>query len=395
MTTFIGIDWADKKHDICALSPKGDVLAEFIIADTVKGYEQLHTFLKSQDEIEILIEKPNGLLVEFLLQRGWCVKVITPSVSASHRPRRSKTDTGDAFLLANLLRMNDPDCHLIHRDSALVQELRQVVDAHINLQREKQRLILQLRYVLKQYYPVIFDIFGKLGNKLTLDFLETYPTPQDAKSASIDELRHFFKSQVYRYMDRVPHKYQQLQKASVEAQAQSGFVMRMLSLVRVLKVMVQEVKALQKIVIKLFKQHPDADWWLQFPGLGSLNAARLLSRIGDNRQNFKSADHLRAVAGTVPVTRHSGKRKQVLFRQQCSHSLRKLMFDFAMKSKSQCGWAEEYFDSQLDRGHMKPRAYRALANRWAGIIWKLWQTGEMYDENVHQANRNRALKQSA
>jgi transposase len=395
MNTFIGIDWADKKHDVCALSPKGDILAEFIIADTVKGFEQLHTFLKSQDKVEILIEKPNGLLVEFLLQRGWCVKMITPSVSASRRPRRSKTDTGDAFLLANLLRMNDPDCHLIHQDSALVQELRQVVDAHVNLQREKQRLILQLRYVLKQYYPMIFNIFPKLGTKLTLNFLETYPTPQDAKAASLDEIRHFFKSQVYRYMDRVPHKYQQLQKASVTAQAQTGFAMRVLSLVRVLKVMVQEVKALQKSVIQLFKQHPDYDWWLQFPGLGKLNAARLLSRIGDNRQNFKSADHLRAVAGTVPVTRHSGKRKQVLFRQQCSHSLRKLMFDFAMKSKSQCDWAKGYFESQLDRGHMKSRAYRALANRWAGIIWKLWQTGEVYDEKVHQANRQQALVQSA
>src|SRR5690606_35939177 len=77
MTTFIGIDWADKKHDICALSPKGEILAEFIVADTLKGFEQLHTFLKSQDQVEILIEKPNGLIVEFLLQRGWCVRVIT------------------------------------------------------------------------------------------------------------------------------------------------------------------------------------------------------------------------------------------------------------------------------------------------------------------------------
>ncbi|MEO0595885.1 MAG: IS110 family transposase [Chloroflexota bacterium] len=395
MTTFIGIDWADKKHDICALSPKGDVLAEFIIPDTAEGFEQLQIFLTSQVQVEILIEKPNGLIVEFLLQRGWCVKVISPSVSASHRPRRSKTDRGDAYLLANLLRMNDPDCHLINQDSTLVQELRQIVDAHANLQREKQRLTLQLRYSLKQYYPVIFDIFPKLSTKLTLNFLETYPTPQNAKDASLEGLRCFFKSHAYTYMDRVPHKYEQLQRASIQAEGQNGFVIRTRSMIRILKVLVEEVKALERCVIKHFLQHPDADWWLQFPGLGKLNAARLLSRIGDNRENFKSADHLRAVAGTVPITRHSGKRKQVLFRQQCSHSLRKLMFDFAMKSKSQCQWAEKYFASQLDRGHTKPRAYRALANCWAGIFWKLWQTHDRYDEAIHMTNQRRALTKSA
>ena len=103
MVTFIGIDWADTKHDICALSVKGEILKEFIIPDTTSGYEQLHSFLQLHAPVQILIEKPNGLIVEFLLQHGYDTQWIPPSISASHRPRRSKSDTGDAFLLANLL----------------------------------------------------------------------------------------------------------------------------------------------------------------------------------------------------------------------------------------------------------------------------------------------------
>lgn len=389
MTTFIGIDWADTKHDICALSDKGEILKEFIITDTICGYKQLHHFLKTLSSVQILIEKPNGLIVEFLLQHGWDIQWIPPSISASHRPRRSKTDTGDAFLLANLLRLEDTDCKPILQNSQLVHELRQLVDAHINLQREQQRLILQLRYVIKQYYPALFDIFSKLNSQIALSFLAEYPTPQAAQQASLSELYEFFKSHRYRYIDRIPQKYQRLQQTNVQAKGEKGFTLRALALARVLKVFIHEVNDLKYQIQKLFKQHPDAQWWLQFPGLGELNAARLLARIGDNRRNFESADHLRAVAGTVPITQHSGKRKRILFRQQCSHTLRKSFFDLAMKSKPQCHWAKTYYDKQVERGHTKPRANRALANRWVGIIWKLWQTRGIYDEVIHVTNQRR------
>ena len=395
MVTFIGIDWADTKHDICALSVKGEILKEFIIPDTTSGYEQLHSFLQLHAPVQILIEKPNGLIVEFLLQHGYDTQWIPPSISASHRPRRSKSDTGDAFLLANLLRLGNRDCKPILQNSQHVEELRQIVDAHSNLQREQQRLILQLRYVLKQYYPAMFDIFSRLGTKIALYFLEVYPTPQEAKQADLAELNRFFKSHRYRYMERVPQKYKRIQKMNVQTKAENGYALRVTSLVRILKVFINEVNDLQKQIEKMFLQHPDAQWWLQFPGLGKLNAARLLTRIGDNRKNFESADHLRAVAGTVPITQHSGKRKRILFRQQCSHTLRKSFFDLAMKSKPKCAWAKAYYNKQVERGHSKPRANRALANRWVGIIWKLWQTRGVYDETIHVANQQKALKKAA
>jgi hypothetical protein len=45
----------------------------------------------------------------------------------------------------------------------------------------------------------------------------------------------------------------------------------------------------------------------------------------------------------------------------------------------------------LARGHSKSHAYRCLANRWLGIIWKLWQSRELYDETYHlqQIRRHR------
>lgn len=389
MQTFIGIDWASNKHDICALAPDGRVLSQTIISNDMKGFQQLQTYLKSLGDVQLAIERPNGLLVEFLLQHSWDIRFVPPNVTAARRPRRHKSDLGDAYLLANLLRMNDPECRLIERDSQLVLNLRQITQAHMQLQNERTRLSNQLHYVLKQYYPTLLNLFSHLAQPLTLTFLVHYPTPSDSQALSIEELRQFLKSQRYSHMRRLQTIYEMLQEPTQHSEAENGYVQHMLSLVAVLRVVVDEVSRLEKELIKQFKQHPEADWWLQFPGLGAVNGARLLARVGDNRSNFKSADELRAVAGTVPITQRSGKRKRVIFRTHCSHTLRKAFYDLAMKSKPHSSWAKDYFDSQLKRGHAKPRANRALANRWAGIIWKLWQTRGKYDESVHIANRSR------
>lgn len=114
-----------------------------------------------------------------------------------------------------------------------------------------------------------------------------------------------------------------------------------------------------------------------------------VSYSGDNRQSFPSPDVLQAIAGTAPITRRSGKVMQVEFRRGCSHPLRQAVENFARLSVRQSGWARAYYESQVARGHTKPRAYRALGNRWLGIVWKLRQTNESYKEAKHVANRSR------
>jgi hypothetical protein len=58
-----------------------------------------------------------------MLAQGWAVYV-TPSVVVAHRrPRRAKSDPSDAYLLAYLLRLNDPDCRRLTRSSATVLRL--------------------------------------------------------------------------------------------------------------------------------------------------------------------------------------------------------------------------------------------------------------------------------
>lgn len=390
---FIGIDWADEKHDICVVNQRGEIITHCIVSDDLAGFRKLADLVVSLGDCQFNIERPNGLLVEWLVGQGYTVYATPPFITAKIRPRRSKSDVYDAYLIADLLRRGSPECRPVAVSSEAIEHLRQIVSAHDHLQRERRRIANQMRYVLKAYYPVALSLFRHVDQPLTLHFLERFPSPQAARQATRDELWAFFTEQQYRYKDRIPLFYERLQAPAPLARGGAGYILHLQSLLALMHPLDQQQRLLAREMKRLLKQHPDANWWLRFPGVGWLNASRLLARLGDNRALFTSAEVLRAVAGTVPVTRRSGKHRSVHFRRACSKPLRKAVMDLAINSVKHSGWARSYYESQLARGHEKPRAYRALANRWVGIIWKLWQSGTFYDERVHVNNRSHQGRQ--
>ncbi len=115
--------------------------------------------------------------------------------------------------------------------------------------------------------------------------------------------------------------------------------------------------------------------------------------FGEDRARFPSPQDMRALAGTCPVTKQSGKRRRSQFRRACNRSFRETAQQFAIASVQQVDWAAAYYSAALARGLRKNQAYRCLANRWMGIIWKMWQTQQCYDEAHHlkQLHQHRRL----
>jgi len=387
---YLGIDWATDKHDLCLMADDGRVLSQFEITHDMAGFSKLYELLKTLPDIRINIERSDGLLVDWLVQQGADLYITPPHVLAHRRPTRVKDDKGDAFLLAYLLRLGDPDCRPYSRQSQIVTHLRQLARAYDRALAEQRRLSNQLIYNLRQYYPVALTLFSFVRSPLTLAFLEQFPSPQDAEKITYADLEAFLREQKYTHMHRLDLIYQRLHVPMPRASVQAGYVEHVKMLIPILRTLHYQKAALIREMKKVFLTHPEADWWLSFPGTkGPLTPARLLAWIGDDRNRFPTAASLQAVAGTVPITRRSGKSKSVEFRHNCSHPLRSAADDLARQSLRHSGWAKAYLQQQLGKGHSTPRAYRALANRWMKILWTLWQRGERYDEAVHVANRSR------
>lgn len=386
---YVGIDWADGSHQIAIITTDGSCISEFAINEDLVGFNQLHDQLTMLMPLVINIERPDGLLVDWLIQRGFSVFFTPPRIAARRRPHSSKDDRSDARLLAQLLRMQDEDCRVIQRSSNCVVVLGQLLQAYEQLQRQQLRNANQLRQILKQYYPTMLRLFSDVKTKIALAFLQAYPTPQAAQDLSRSELETFLRTQGYNRMARLDKIYQTIHKPQPNAIVWEGMSRHVQALVPVLQCLNQQLSKIKRSIGVTFNTHPEASWWQSLPGAGELTAPRLLAHIGDNRAAFPSAEVLQARAGTVPVTRQSGKAKGVRFRWACNKALRKTMMDLAHNSLSKSGWAASYHYDQRQRGHTEQRATRALANRWARIIWTLWQRREPYNEALHVANRSK------
>lgn len=387
---FLGIDWATEKHDLCLLDETGAIVQQMKIEQSNAGFQHFEELVKRYGAVNIRfnIERSDGLLVDWMVTQGWTIYV-TPSVVVAHRrPRRSKSDPSDAYLLAHLLRLNDPDCRLLTRSSATVLHVRELARALDTTVADQRRLANRLSYLLYQYFPAANHLFAHVESLICLAFLEVYPTPEQARALTRHQLQRFLKRHNYPFMQRLEGIYARLQAPMPTATVSEGYVAQVKILIPMLRQLYHSRSYLERELPKVFMTHPEAAWWKGFPGCnGPLTPARLLAWIGDERRRFPSAETLQAIAGTAPVTRRSGKALHVEFRRACSHPLRKALDDFARQSVRHSAWARDYLAEQMQRGHSKARAYRALANRWLKIIWTLWQRGEQYDEARHLANR--------
>src|SRR5262247_4648304 len=133
-------------------------------------------------ELWAAIEKPHGRVVDYLLDHGVVVYPVNPKALDRARDRfrmsQSKSDSFDAYVLAEFLRTDHVHLRALEPDTAPAQELKMLSRDHQRLMRQKTRLLNQIGITLKEYYPRPLEVFGDLESKIARDFLKAYPTPQ-------------------------------------------------------------------------------------------------------------------------------------------------------------------------------------------------------------------------
>jgi hypothetical protein len=161
---FVGVDWAEAHHDVCVLDGEGSVLGRRRIADSFVGVGELHALvaqhLSEDDEashVVVGIEKDRGLIVTAPVAANYQVFAINPMAAARYRDRHhvsgSKSDPGDAKLLADLVRTDRENHRAIAGDSTGVEALKVLARAHQNVIWSRQRQVNALRSALKDYHP--------------------------------------------------------------------------------------------------------------------------------------------------------------------------------------------------------------------------------------------------
>ena len=101
---YVGIDWAYRKAQWCALAPSGEIAGDGRIAADRDGLARL--VLELGDEVKACLEMMSGALWvrDELVACGWRVEVADARKVKTVAPLAAKTDKVDARLLAELCR---------------------------------------------------------------------------------------------------------------------------------------------------------------------------------------------------------------------------------------------------------------------------------------------------
>ena len=168
MDVYCGIDWAEDHHDISLVDRDGQLLARRRISDDAAGLAALLGLLAEHgdnpgDLIPVAIETPRGLLTACLRATGRKVYPINPMSVARYRDRHSvagrKSDHGDSFVLANVLRT---DMHA-HRPLPADTELAQAIAV---LARAQQDAVLGPHHRAQQAPLLPARILPRLPGRL-------------------------------------------------------------------------------------------------------------------------------------------------------------------------------------------------------------------------------------
>ncbi len=150
----------------------------------------------------------------------------------------------------------------------------------------------------------------------------------------------------------------------------------MLSLVKQLLVVIEEIASYDEAIRSLFLSHPEQQMWSSLPRAGKRLAPRRLPEWGDDRSRYADANSVQTLAGTAPVPFESGKYVKAHKRFACLKPLRNALHQFAWQSTRQEAWAQ---------GKTHSLAIRALANVWVRIIYAMWVSKTSYQTATFEA----------
>src|SRR5215471_258202 len=188
---YAGDDWAEDHHDVALVDETGRRLARARLSEGVAGIARFHELIAAHlaggdgpEQVAIGIETDRGPWVTALVASGYQVYAVNPLSVSRYRERHSvsgaKSDAGDAWLLADLVRTDAARHRKVAGDSPAAEGIKVLARSHQRLIWERNRTVLRLRSLLREYFPAALQVFPDLAAADALELLARAPDPQRA-----------------------------------------------------------------------------------------------------------------------------------------------------------------------------------------------------------------------
>ena len=399
---FIGIDWADRKHDVWLQVAGCDTREVSVLPHRPERRAQWAQALRQRfagRPIAVCLELSKGPLVSALQPYDCLVRFpVNPTTLAKYRDAfglsHAKDDPTDAELALELLMAHRDRLTALHPQSLAMRTLPRLVEQRRTLVADKVRLTNRLTDALKPYFPQVLEWFKDKDTVAFCDFLTRWPTLKQAQQARKTRLTAFFQEHNVRYPHIVAERLQAILQAT-PLTFDAGVIVpnRLLVevLVQQLRVVLQAIGRFDLAIAPLAPTLPDYALFSTLPGAGAVYAPRLLAAFGEQRKRYQRAADVQKFAGRAPVTERSGHKCWVHWRLHCPKFLRQTFVEWAAQSIPHSYWARVFYEQQRAKGSSHQAALRALAFKWMRILYRCWQDRTPY----HEATSLTTLKHRA
>jgi transposase len=389
---FVGVDWADKKHDVCLCAAGSTKRERSVVPHTPAALRDWANKLRTRfggSPIAVCIELTQGPIISALLEYDFFILFpVQPKTLARYRAAfttsGAKDDPTDADFALDLLLRHPDKLTRLEPESVSMRSLRRLVEARRTLVQDRVRITNRLTAALKAYFPQVLDWFRDKEAAVFADFVERWPTLELVQRTRNETLASFFRAHNVRYQTAIDRRVtairQELPLTTDPAAIQPNRLL-VEALLPLLRAASTAIERLDDEIAKLAPELPDYALFRALPGAGAALAPRLLVAFGERRERFPDAASIQQYAGVAPITKRSGNTSSVHWRYQCPTFLRQTFIEWVGQTIPRSFWANAFYAGCKARGMQHHAALRALAFKWIRILYRCWVDRAPYDES--------------
>ena len=389
-----GIDWSDRALDYDLLRPDGHSVVKGRVDVSPDGLQALFEAIErhaSPGDVAFAIEATQAAWLQTMLDRGYTIYLIPLAAAACFRkslaPTGKKSDGFDCTSAGLYVLQLGHTMRPLTPDAPELVALRQSVIDRTRLVEDRTAKINDLHSQLKRFYPAFIGLFGDLTSRITLQFLQAFPTQDAMRALTPRRLKNWLSKHGYTQSRRIDGMVAKLSAPAFEVPTslQQAKAVHIRYCARTIETLNDEIAARDAANQQQLDELPEASIYRSLPGVGATLAPALAAVFGRDTSRFEDSTKAQAFMGTAPVTRASGRQRSVIFRRACCKLARRTLQLFAQQTLTTCAWAKAFYSKQRQSGHRHHAALRALANKWVKIILAMQRTGTPYDDARYTA----------
>lgn len=390
---YLGIDIGKRNHEAGLINEKGNPIGKTVrFANTKAGSEKLLRFLNQHqvtpDNCACGLEATGHYwlsVFSYLHKLGFKITAFNPLQSDALRHfyiRKTKTDVQDAYLIAQVIRIDSPDeTPFVEEDLLQLKQLERLRFSVVDQCSDVKRKIISL---LDQVFPEYEQIFSNVFGVSSTEVLLKYPLPEDLLSIdteSLAELLNRISKGRYgesRALDKAHQLKDRAQNTFGISIGTDAFKMQIHLLLEQIKLLENQLDQIEEALIELSNRQEH--YLTTIVGISDVLAAVILGEIGSIRR-FERPEQLVAFAGLDASVNQSGDfhGTKTKLSKRGSPYLRRALWQAAFVASNHDPALSVYYKKLRNRGKAHGTSVGAVARKLTHIIFAILRDQKPYE----------------